>query len=148
MPEYVTTLLAHAGTAGEDTVSALPADLDTWLDDNWDPDLTVGEWWERLGTSGWAAPHWPVDAFGMGLSNAEAAQVRRVFKERGVLGPPGGLGLLLAGPTIYTHGTPEQVQRHLPDILCGRRAWCQLFSEPVAGSDLAGLQTRAERDGD
>ena len=49
------------------------------------------------------------------------------MKERGVLGPPGGLGLLLAGPTISTHGTPEQVQRYLPDIVCGRRAWCQLF---------------------
>jgi alkylation response protein AidB-like acyl-CoA dehydrogenase len=129
-------------------VSAPLAELEAWLDDNWDPDLTVGEWWDRLGTSGWAAPHWPVEAHGMGLSNAEAAQVRRVLKARGVLGPPGGLGLLLAGPTIATHGTPEQVERYLPDILCGRRAWCQLFSEPVAGSDLAGLQTRAERDGE
>jgi alkylation response protein AidB-like acyl-CoA dehydrogenase len=148
MSEYVMPLLVSAGAAGEDTVSTLLAELDTWLDDNWDRDLTVAEWWERLGTSGWAAPHWPTEAFGMGLSNAESAQVRRAFKERGVLGPPGGLGLLLAGPTIATHGTPEQVQRYLPDILCGRRAWCQLFSEPVAGSDLAGLQTRAERDGE
>ena len=119
-----------------------------WLDANWDPELTVRQWWERLGTSGWAAPHWPKDAYGLGLSTADTAQVRQVFRERKVTGPPGGFGLLLAGPTIFTHGTPEQIERYLPDILCGRKAWCQLFSEPVAGSDLAGLQTRAERDGD
>jgi alkylation response protein AidB-like acyl-CoA dehydrogenase len=126
----------------------LRAELDDWIDQSWDPALTVREWWERLGTSGWAAPHWPVAAFGRGLSSAEAATVRQVLRERGVLGPPAGLGLLLAGPTIYTHGTAEQVERFLPDILCGRTAWCQLFSEPAAGSDLAGLQTRAVRDGD
>ena len=55
-------------------MSAPLAELGTWLDDNWDPDLTVGEWWERLGASGWAAPHWPVEAFGLGLSSAEAAR--------------------------------------------------------------------------
>jgi alkylation response protein AidB-like acyl-CoA dehydrogenase len=124
------------------------ADLDAWLDANWDPDLSVREWWERLGMSGWATPHWPTDAYGLGLSPFEAAQVARVLHQRGVLGPPGGLGLLLAGPTIYTYGTPEQKERYLPDIITGRAGWCQLFSEPVAGSDLAGLQARAERDGD
>ncbi|HEY6531921.1 MAG TPA: acyl-CoA dehydrogenase family protein [Acidimicrobiales bacterium] len=129
-------------------MTELIAELDTWLDANWDPQLTVRQWWERLGPSGWAAPHWPVTAYGRGLTNAETGQVRQRLRQRKVLGPPAGLGLLLAGPTIYTHGTPEQVERFLPDILCGRTAWCQLFSEPVAGSDLAGLQTRAVRDGD
>ena len=124
------------------------AELDAWLEANWDPQLTVREWWERLGSSGWAAPHWPTAAHGLGLSMAETARVRQVLRERRVLGAPAGLGVLLAGPTIYTHGTPEQIDRFLPDILCGRTGWCQLFSEPVAGSDLAGLQTRAERDGD
>jgi alkylation response protein AidB-like acyl-CoA dehydrogenase len=124
------------------------AEFESWLDANWDPELTVRTWWERLGSSGWAAPHWPVSAFGRGLTLADTDQVRQVMRARGVLGPPGGLGLLLAGPTIYTHGSQDQIDRHLPDILSGRAAWCQLFSEPVAGSDLAGLQTRAVRDGD
>ena len=60
---------------------------------------------------------------------------------------PGGLGLLLAAPTIAAHGTPEQKERYIRAIVTGQEAWCQLFSEPNAGSDLAGLQTRG-RDGD
>jgi alkylation response protein AidB-like acyl-CoA dehydrogenase len=119
-----------------------------WLEENWDPDLTVRDWWDRLGNSGWAAPTWPEEWFGKGLSNAESSQVARAFAEIGALGPPGGLGMLLAGPTIITHGTDEQKRQFLPDIVTGRIAWCQLFSEPVAGSDLAGLQTRAVKDGD
>jgi alkylation response protein AidB-like acyl-CoA dehydrogenase len=123
-------------------------EVKAWLEENWDPDLTVRAWWELLGSSGWAAPTWPVEWYGKGLSNAESAQVARVFAEFGALGPPGGLGMLLAGPTIITHGTDEQKQRYLPDIVMGRVGWCQLFSEPVAGSDLAGLQTRAVKDGE
>src|SRR5699024_10125323 len=65
----------------------------------------------------------------------------------GALRPPGGLGLLMAAPTILTQGNPDQIARHVPPILDGRRGWCQLFSEPGAGPDLAGLTTRAERDG-
>ncbi|MCU1375018.1 MAG: putative acyl-CoA dehydrogenase, partial [Actinomycetia bacterium] len=123
-------------------------EVKAWLEDNWDPDLTVREWWERLGTSGWAAPTWPVEWYGKGLSTAENNQVQRTITEFGALGPPGGLGMLLAGPTIATHGTDEQKAHYLADIVTGRVGWCQLFSEPVAGSDLAGLQTRAVKDGD
>ena len=119
-----------------------------WLSANWDPDLTVGEWWERLGTSGWAAPMLPETAYGKGLSRAEVVRVQEAIAEFGALAAPGGLGLLLAAPTIATHGTPEQQERYIRAIVTGQEAWCQLFSEPGAGSDLAGLSTRAERDGD
>ncbi|MHB8467000.1 MAG: acyl-CoA dehydrogenase family protein [Acidimicrobiales bacterium] len=124
------------------------AELKGWLEENWDPDLTVAQWWDRLGTSGWAAPTWPADAYGKGLTRAEAVAVQRTIREFGALGAPGGLGLLLAGPTIATHGTPEQKATYLKDIVTGQKAWCQLFSEPGAGSDLAGLGTKALKDGD
>jgi len=119
-----------------------------WLAENWDPDLTVAEWWERLGLAGWAAPSLPPDCYGKGLSRAETVAVQETISEFGALGPPGGLGLLLAAPTIATHGTEEQKERYVRRIVTGQDAWCQLFSEPGAGSDLAGLSTKAERDGD
>lgn len=130
------------------TTRDVTAEVTAWLEQNWDPELTVGEWWELLGTSGWAAPAWPEDAFGKGVSREEAVRVQKAIAEFGALGAPGGLGLLLAGPTIATHGTDEQKQTYLRDIVTGQKAWCQLFSEPAAGSDLAGLQTKAVKDGD
>ncbi len=122
--------------------------LREWLELNWDPDLSVAQWWERLGLSGWAAPTLPADRFGLGLSRAEAVSAQKEIAEFGALPAPGGLGLLLAAPTIATHGDDEQIERYVRRIVTGQDAWCQLFSEPGAGSDLAGLQCRAERDGD
>ncbi|HEX5268701.1 MAG TPA: acyl-CoA dehydrogenase family protein [Acidimicrobiales bacterium] len=130
------------------TDRGVTSEVTAWLEENWDPDLTVGEWWDRLGNSGWAAPTWPEEWFGKGLSRQEAVAVQGAIARFGALGAPGGLGLLLAGPTIATHGSDDQKRLYLSDIVTGRRAWCQLFSEPGAGSDLAGLQTRAVRDGD
>ena len=123
-------------------------ELDTFLNENWDPDMTVAEWWDKLGNAGWSAPSWPVDDFGKGLSRSETVRVQEHIAEFGALGAPGGLGLLLAGPTIVEHGTPEQKERFLRDIVTGQKGWCQLFSEPGAGSDLAGLNCKAEKDGD
>ena len=124
------------------------AALKTWLADQWDPDLAVRDWWDRLGSAGWAAPGLPRSCYGQGLSRAEVVAVQDTIRDHGALGPPGGLGMLLAAPTIATHGTDEQRERFVRSIVTGTQAWCQLFSEPGAGSDLAGLQTRAERDGD
>ena len=124
------------------------AELGRWLASNWDPDLTVGAWWDRLGNEGWSAPSWPAEWYGRGLSREDAVRAGKVLADHGALGAPGGLGLLLAGPTIVTHGTDEQKHRYLRDIVTGQKAWCQLFSEPGAGSDLAGLQCRAIKDGD
>jgi alkylation response protein AidB-like acyl-CoA dehydrogenase len=124
------------------------AEVTSWLEENWDPEITVAEWWERLGTSGWAAPTWPEESYGKGLSREEGVRVQRAITDFGALGAPGGLGLLLAGPTIYTHSDDEQKERYLRDIVTGQKAWCQLFSEPGAGSDLAGLGTKAIKDGE
>ncbi len=136
-------------TATETTgTEELLSELRAWLGDNWDPDLTVGEWWERLGLAGWSAPGLPVNAYGKGMARADVIGVQQEIAKFGALGAPAGLGLLLAAPTIATHGTQEQIDLYVRDIVTGQKAWCQLFSEPQAGSDLAGLQTRAERDGD
>jgi alkylation response protein AidB-like acyl-CoA dehydrogenase len=82
------------------------------------------------------------------MARSDAVLISREITKFGALGAPAGLGLLLAAPTIATHGTQEQIDLYVRDIVTGRKAWCQLFSEPQAGSDLAGLQTKAVRDGD
>ena len=136
-------------TATETTGTAeLLSELRAWLGNNWDPDLTVAEWWERLGLAGWAAPGLPTKAYGKAIARPDAILVQQEVTTFGALGPPVGLGLLLAAPTIATHGTQEQIDLFVRDIVTGQKAWCQLFSEPQAGSDLAGLQTRAVKDGD
>ncbi len=133
-----------ATAGGDDVVD----ELRTWLEENWDPDLTVGEWWQRLGLAGWSAPGLPTNAYGQGLGRNDAVRVQSEIAAHGALSAPGGLGLLLAAPTIATHGTQEQIDLYVRDIVTGQKAWCQLFSEPGAGSDLAGLTCKAELDGD
>jgi len=123
-------------------------EAERWFRESWDPELTLGQWWERLAESGWGYPTWPERWFGRGLSSDQAKQVDAARAAVGAVGPPSGIGVMMAGPTIVDHGTDEQRQRFLPNMVNGKEVWCQLFSEPGAGSDLAGLQTRAERDGD
>jgi len=133
-------------TTGTD--AEILAELQTWLEENWNPDLTVAEWWERLGVAGWAAPSLPTHAYGRGVARSVAVQISQAITNFGAMGAPDGLGLLLAAPTIADHGTPEQIETYVRDIVTGQKAWCQLFSEPGAGSDLAGLTTRAILDGE
>jgi alkylation response protein AidB-like acyl-CoA dehydrogenase len=130
---------------GADEVAS---EVRAWLASNWDPDLTLAEWWERLADSGWAVPTWPEEWLGRGLTRDLAAVVAKEIRDAGAIGPPAGLGLMLAGPTIVAHGSEEQKRRYLRPIVTGQEAWCQLFSEPGAGSDLASLQCRAVKDGD
>ncbi|MGA8362997.1 MAG: acyl-CoA dehydrogenase family protein [Solirubrobacteraceae bacterium] len=102
----------------------------------------------RLAEGGWAAVHWPREYGGRGATLTESAIF---FEELGRSGAPlpiNVLGLLLAGPTIMTWGTDRQKDRYLSPILTADEIWCQGFSEPDAGSDLASLKTRAVRDGD
>jgi alkylation response protein AidB-like acyl-CoA dehydrogenase len=101
-----------------------------------------------LADDGWAAVHWPAEYGGRGASLTESAIFfEELGRSRAPL-PANVLGLLLTGPTIMTWGTPEQKDRYLPPILTAEEIWCQGFSEPDAGSDLAAVKTRAVRDGD
>jgi len=127
---------------------AVRRDARAWFEANWDPDLSLGSWWERLAESGWGFPTWSSDWYGRGLSSQLASAVADERRRVGAYGPPSGIGVMMAGPTIVTHGTDEQRKRFLPNMVSGREVWCQLFSEPGSGSDLASLQTRAVRDGD
>ena len=124
------------------------AEARAWLEANWSPDLTLGEWWDRIGRSGWAFPAWPERWFGKGLPSAVAREVVADRLRMGIFGPVSGIATFLAAPTILACGSDEQKDRFMPGIVTGRDVWCQLFSEPGAGSDMASLQTRAVRDGD
>ena len=108
-----------------------------------------GRAWQRtLAEGGWSVPTWPAELGGRGLSSNEARIVR---EEETRFAVPAGLfqvASLMVGPTLMACGTPEQQRRFLPAIRQGDHLWCQLFSEPDAGSDLASLRTKAVRDGD
>ena len=124
------------------------AEIKAWLEENWNPDLTVAQWWDILARSGYAAPTFPADTWGKGWTRDLAMVVNEAIAEHGAIGPPAGLGYLLTAPTIVAHGNDRQKREDLLRILNGQDAWCQLFSEPGAGSDLASLGTKAVKDGD
>ncbi|MCY4454752.1 MAG: acyl-CoA dehydrogenase family protein [Chloroflexi bacterium] len=122
-----------------------------WYADRQNPDEDVqaaaSEWAGALAENGWVAPHWPEEYGGAGLTAMEQV----IFNEemaRAQAPAVGGSGVALLGPTVLVHGTPEQKEKYVGDILSGKVAWAQGYSEPGAGSDLGGLQTRAMRDGD
>jgi len=107
-------------------------------------------WRKKLAEKGWVAPAWPKEYGGAGMTimqqfiyNLETARMRAPSTLL-----IGGLGVAIVGPTIIIYGTEEQKREYIPPILRGETMWCQGFSEPGAGSDLASLQTRAVRDGD
>lgn len=125
----------------DQTVSVLGAGND---------DLEAGRrYLGALAPAGLGVPAWPREYGGLGASPAEVAIVRRELAAFAVPDLyPYLVGLELVSPTLLAHGTPEQCARWLPPIATGEEIWCQLFSEPGAGSDLAGLATRARADGD
>lgn len=110
------------------------------------PDMKV--WLERMAARGWTAPEWPKEYGGGALSKAEARVLRDEMAALKLPLPLVGFGLTMIGPTLFQHGTEEQKREHLPKIARGEIRWCEGFSEPGAGSDLASLQTRAVRQGD
>ncbi len=95
------------------TVEDVRTEVKTWLEENWDPDLKVGEWWDVLARSGYAAPTFPEDCWGKGWPRDLAMAVSDAIKEHGAIGPPAGLGYLLAAPTIVAHGNERQKREEL-----------------------------------
>jgi alkylation response protein AidB-like acyl-CoA dehydrogenase len=105
-------------------------------------------WRERIAKKGWSAPTWPAAYGGGGLSAEQAGVLQQEMTRIGALNPIGGMGMSLFGPTLLEYGSEEQKLRYVPDIVAGKVWWCQGYSEPGSGSDLASLQTRAEDKGD
>ncbi len=135
--------------AGADlSPDAVRAEVAQWIENNWDPELPLARWRELLAGSGWACPTWPADWCGRSLTPELGRIVTTELKRAVVPGPPEGIGMMLVAPVLLEYGSDELKQRFIRRTVTGEVTWCQLFSEPGAGSDLAGLQARATRDGD
>ena len=124
------------------------AEMRQWVHDHWEPEEDLVTWRRRLAESGWGVPSWPKKWFGRDFAVASEITSRRILYEAGAVGMASGVSMYLVAPTLLEWATEAQKRRFLLPILTGRNKWCQLFSEPGAGSDLAALSTRAERDGD
>ena len=105
-------------------------------------------WFERMRDKGWTVPDWPKEYGGGGLDGAEAKVLREEMARIGARPPLSSFGIWMLGPALLKYGNDELKKEHLPKIAAGQIRWCQGYSEPNAGSDLASLQTRAESDGD
>ena len=151
---------------GADTqTEAFRDEARAWLSENFPPSLAhaaptaaVGGgreltpddevWRRRMGEKGWGVPTWPTAYGGGGLSAAAAKVLGEEMAAIGAANPIGGMGVMMFGPTLLEYGNEEQKNRHIPPIVRADLRWCQGFSEPGAGSDLAGLQTKGEDKGD
>jgi alkylation response protein AidB-like acyl-CoA dehydrogenase len=105
-------------------------------------------WLEKMGARGWTAPEWPAEYGGGGLSREQAKVLHSEMRRLDAQAPLASFGVWMLGPALLAFGTEEQKKRFLPEIVRGEIRWCQGYSEPGAGSDLASLQTRAEDRGD
>ena len=105
-------------------------------------------WLERMAERGWTAPHWPQEYGGGGLSKEEAKVLKQEMARITARRPLESFGIDMLGPALFKFASEEQKQRYIPEIIRGEIRWCQGYSEPNAGSDLASLQMRAEDKGD
>ncbi|MDE2487355.1 MAG: acyl-CoA dehydrogenase family protein [Alphaproteobacteria bacterium] len=112
------------------------------------PTGDAAAWKRAMGEKGWGVPTWPKQYGGGGLSPQQARVLAQEMDRIGAYNPIGGMGVSMFGPTLLEYGTEDQKQRHIPSIVKGELRWCQGYSEPGAGSDLAGLQTKCEDAGD
>jgi alkylation response protein AidB-like acyl-CoA dehydrogenase len=149
-----------------DQLEAFRAEARAWLDasfpkslkndETWLQDFMVGKpmtgeagkWRDAMAAKGWGAPTWPKAYGGGGLTPAEARVLMQEMARAGARNPIIGMGTSMFGPTLLEYGTEAQKQRHIPPIVRGETRWCQGYSEPGAGSDLASLQTKCEDKGD
>ena len=132
-------------TVGED--EAVRAEVRQWLAENWDPNRDRAEWSRRVFEAGWSAPSWEPQWGGRNLNDSQSRIVAEEFAAVGARGTGQDRADLLAC-TVHDLGTDEQKHRLIPPSVRGETRWCLLYSEPGAGSDLAGLRPRADRDGD
>ncbi|ODT85982.1 acyl-CoA dehydrogenase family protein [Phenylobacterium sp. SCN 70-31] len=154
-----------ADFGGED-LEAFRAEVRDWLEANFPKALAAApeaqlarlraepesedalRWRKALGAKGWGTPTWPAKYGGGGLSREQARVLSQEMTKIGARNPIGGMGVSMFGPTLLEYGSEALKQEHFPGIVSGEVWWCQGYSEPGAGSDLAGLQTRAEDKGD
>ncbi len=149
-----------------DTIDAFRAEARAWLEANFPRSLRGKDnamsavdgpteetaeqkaWREAMGAKGWGTPTWPKEYGGGGLTREQARVLGEEMARIGAWNPIGGMGVMMFGPTLLEYGSEEQKQKHIPGIVRGEVRWCQGYSEPGAGSDLASLQTFAEDKGD
>jgi alkylation response protein AidB-like acyl-CoA dehydrogenase len=146
-------------------LDAFRSEVRSWLASNFPPSLKgkgaimfaegrgpaepdFPRWKKAVAEKGWGTPTWPKQYGGGGLSRAEARVLQEEMNRIGAFSPIGGMGVAMFGPTLLEYGNEEQKQRHVPPIVMGELRWCQGYSEPGAGSDLASLRTQAVDKGD
>ena len=128
----------------EITEASVRAEVRAWLEANWNPELGLVEWRNKLADAGWGVPHWPKEWYGRDLPAGLVTVVDEEFTRIGAIGVAKAGIRMLAAATILAHGTDMHKEKFLRRILTGEDTWCQLFSEPGSGSDVAGAVTRAE----
>jgi len=152
--------------ASADSLDAFRAQVRAWLAAHFPPSLKGKDnamsavegphanspeedaWQQAMGEKGWGVPTWPSEYGGGGLSRAEAHVLQEEMARIGAWNPIGGMGVMMFGPTLLEYGSEAQKREHIPPIAKGTVRWCQGYSEPGAGSDLASLQCFAEDRGD
>lgn len=150
----VTTLAVQHGVTDSDSLEEVRRKVSAWLTATVPlsgPDIksaAVQDWWGVYHRSGLATPTWPVEFGGLGLSNEAARVVSTEVVSRQAPVPYNLVTVMMIGAVLMTWGTAEQRARFLKPMATRSEVWCQMFSEPGAGSDLASLSTKAERDGD
>ena len=137
--------MSDAATTTPPSAEAVRAEVRTWLAEHWHAEQSLVDWRNKLADAGWAMPDWPVAWFGRDYPPELVRVVEREFARAGAVGAAKSGIRLLAAATLLEHGSDYLKEKHLRRIVTGEDVWCQLFSEPGSGSDLAGSTTRAAR---